>query len=404
MNHQESIMNRFAVVYARVSTREQAQEGHSIVRQINMGVEHAKKLGFTRVKEIVDEGYSAKNFDRPGIKEVIKLIKCDLVSAVIIKDLDRLSRNQLLTLKFFALLEEHRVTLIGTNFNASRDSAHERMVSNIMSAVAQGESEITGERTIASIRGAYEKGYYPIKLKPFGYSKVDRHLYINDEEAEMVKEIFNFYAVYKLSTEQISMIMRVKNQKLVKKRIVSILRDRRYTGVIHYRGVDYYNIVPKIIDEKLFEFVQEMLSARFRIKKYTYHFATKIFCASCGKILNSVSAKPKDKPYLYYICENGDCKDHHKRISNVFLLKLFKVDILTIYNKKISNKQMFVSKGSDEFDNYEKQKAKEVYEIPIGELLELIVYDLPSYNFDLRTKKIVSKRYKVSNTFEESTL
>ena len=60
-----------AVIYARVSSEEQAKHGFSIGNQKKVCVEFAQKSGFVVDKIFVDEGNSAKNLDRPEIQELM---------------------------------------------------------------------------------------------------------------------------------------------------------------------------------------------------------------------------------------------------------------------------------------------------------------------------------------------
>lgn len=289
----KDLTSGMAIIYARVSTREQAEDGHSITRQINAGENKAKELGFKLVKVLADEGYSARSLNRPGIQEAVKLIESGFVSAIIIKDLDRLSRDQRNTLAFFSLLEMFKVQLIGTNFDATRENAHQRMVLNIMSAVAQGESEVTGERTIAGIKGGLSKGLYSIPNSPFGYTKHKGKLSINEDEAKIIKEIFYNYGVLDLSTEQVYMIVHPKNKRVTRRQVVYILRDVRYTGIYNYHGEIFDNIIPKIIDTKLFDHVQTKLDTNAKRMKHLYHFNRKLYCNECNSVLRSTSANSK---------------------------------------------------------------------------------------------------------------
>ena len=60
-----------AVIYARVSSEEQAKHGFSIENQKRQCAEFAEHNGYYVVKVFVDEGKSAKNLDRPEIQDLI---------------------------------------------------------------------------------------------------------------------------------------------------------------------------------------------------------------------------------------------------------------------------------------------------------------------------------------------
>ena len=75
-----------AVVYARVSSEEQAKHGFSIDNQKRQCIEFAEKQGYSVTKVFVDEGKSAKNLERPEIQELMAYCskKKNKISAVII--------------------------------------------------------------------------------------------------------------------------------------------------------------------------------------------------------------------------------------------------------------------------------------------------------------------------------
>src|SRR5918994_6769856 len=62
-----------AVLYARVSTDEQAEKGYSISDQLRALRDHAAREGYDVVEEIVDDGYSGATLDRPGLLKIMEL-------------------------------------------------------------------------------------------------------------------------------------------------------------------------------------------------------------------------------------------------------------------------------------------------------------------------------------------
>src|SRR5215207_8442896 len=62
-----------AVLYARVSTDEQAEKGYSISDQLRSLREHAARDGYNVVDAIVDDGYSGADLNRPGLRRIMEL-------------------------------------------------------------------------------------------------------------------------------------------------------------------------------------------------------------------------------------------------------------------------------------------------------------------------------------------
>ena len=60
-----------AVIYARVSTQQQAEEGYSLQAQVDSCTNYAESNGYSISKIFTDIG-SARTLDRPNFKEMIK--------------------------------------------------------------------------------------------------------------------------------------------------------------------------------------------------------------------------------------------------------------------------------------------------------------------------------------------
>ena len=81
------------IVYSRCSTEDQASNGISIDSQVRICTDEAKRLGCNNIKIIKDEGKSAGNMDRPGLKEIMRLCEEKKVKRIIMLSGDRLSRK-----------------------------------------------------------------------------------------------------------------------------------------------------------------------------------------------------------------------------------------------------------------------------------------------------------------------
>lgn len=393
---------KLTIIYARVSTREQKEDGHSIIKQIDAGEQLAQRLNFKKILVLKDEGYTGKNINRPEFQKAIELIKSNEVSHFIVKDLDRLCRNQRITIDIFSLFEKHGVVLHGVNFNASMDSAHQRLVVNILTAVAQGESDIISERTIDGIKGGLLEGKYSISKIPYGFSRKDGYIIENDK-TDIVRKIFYYYDVMNLSVEAITAIMRAKDQKMTSSKVSCILRNARYTGVYVYRGVAYENIFPEVIDKQTFKRVQDLMDKRFKSAKYNYHFNGKLYCSCCDNLLGKTSAIPRGKPYLYYHCVNPQCNDHHVAVSDSKLIKVLESKIIKKYKEGVSKQQLFLNKKSEQFKTLEKlHKASKLSDIEVYRLKEIIAEHFSSLVVDLRKKEVKLKKEKNKQLIEQS--
>jgi site-specific DNA recombinase len=84
---------RRAVLYARVSTDEQARSGYSLAQQMEALREHVVREGYEVLEEVFDRGQSGASLSRPGMDRVRDLVAAENVSIVLAQDRDRLSRE-----------------------------------------------------------------------------------------------------------------------------------------------------------------------------------------------------------------------------------------------------------------------------------------------------------------------
>src|ERR671939_491398 len=82
-----------AVLYARVSTDEQARSGYSLAQQIEALREHATREGYEVLEEVQDAGQSGASLERPSMDRVRDLVAAGGVSLVLAQDRDRFTRE-----------------------------------------------------------------------------------------------------------------------------------------------------------------------------------------------------------------------------------------------------------------------------------------------------------------------
>lgn len=138
-----------ALIYCRVSTEEQAQDGHhSLSAQKSICSKLAIDLGYNIVEIFEDPGKSATNMNRPGLQDM--LIRCQedkSIEAVFVQDTDRLARNTNDHLTIKAILQKAGVKLISASQPTIDESAEGNMIDTIIAAVNQFQSDLTARKT-----------------------------------------------------------------------------------------------------------------------------------------------------------------------------------------------------------------------------------------------------------------
>src|SRR5215216_950714 len=82
-----------AILYARVSTQEQAAKGYSLAQQLEALREYAAREEYEVLEEVTDPGQSGASLERPGMDRVRDLVAAGGISIVLAQDRDRFSRE-----------------------------------------------------------------------------------------------------------------------------------------------------------------------------------------------------------------------------------------------------------------------------------------------------------------------
>lgn len=186
--------------YVRVSTQKQCDDGVSIEMQKERIIGYAKAIEVIKhmdeIEFFIDEGYSAKSLDRPAMMAMIEKIKERKIDIVIAYDMSRMSRDIFDLNELFKLMKKYMVTLKCLYDNPKIDTASDRLVTNIKILNNQHERERIVERTNDCLLSIVEKGRYPNGGKmPYGYKRgSDKDIYIEDEEAQVVKIMYQMAA------------------------------------------------------------------------------------------------------------------------------------------------------------------------------------------------------------------
>lgn len=169
-----------------------------------------------------------------------------------------------------------------------------------------------------------EKCLYTGSKVPLGYKIVDKHFVIDEENAAVVKEIFEMYANGKTVTEIIN-ILNARGLKTAnggsfnKNSLHRMFSNKKYIGVYSYSDIIIKDGVPRIISDELFNKVQEIMKknkqapARTRAKE-DYILTTKLFCGHCKDMMTGVcGTSATGQKYHYYACNNAKKKLCNKK-------------------------------------------------------------------------------------------
>jgi site-specific DNA recombinase len=301
-----------AVLRARVSSKEQEEEGFSLPAQIRPLQEYAVRNGFLIVQEFIDVE-SSKTGGRTGFTEMVGYLKKHQTTCrtILVEKTDRLYRN----IKDWAVLDEIGVTIhfVKEGLIIGPDSrSNEQFVHGIKVLMARNYSQNLGEETTKGMLEKARTGIYP-SFAPAGYRNVDgpngkRIIVPDPDSAPVITELFRRFATGSFSLTALVTRFRTegitfRGRKLQKSTVHQILRKRLYMGDFDWDGTTYAGTHDPLVSRDCWDRVQKLLDDRVEKKtrkvKHDFAFTGLITCGHCGCLMVGELKKGR---YIYYHC------------------------------------------------------------------------------------------------------
>jgi site-specific DNA recombinase len=276
-----------------------------------------------------DGGFSGGNADRPALQHLLDDIKAGKVDCVVVYKVDRFSRSIIDFIKILEVLDKNDVSFVSVTQQFNTSSSAGRLFLNMLLSFAQYEREIIAERTSDKMCAARRKGKWTGGMPMLGYD-VDyktKKLKINEEEADIVREIFQLYIQYqsliKLAQELnnrgwTTKSWVTKNDKhrvgkpFTKTNLHSLLTNVIYLGKVEHQGDLYEGEHEAIINETTWTRVQQIMEGnslnqgKKQRNKYNALLRGLLVCGSCGKSMNHTYTKKHiNLLYRYYVCDTA---------------------------------------------------------------------------------------------------
>ena len=181
-----------AILYARVSTDEQARSGYSLAQQIEALRDYAAREGYEILEEVVDPGQSGASLERPGMDRVRDLVAAGDVSVVLAQDRDRFAREPAYHYLLKREFEEHGARTRALN-DRGDDTPEGELTDGILDQLAKFErAKITERSRRGKLQKAREGKVIASHTPNYGFKyNATRDGYEVDEEAmQVVRSIF----------------------------------------------------------------------------------------------------------------------------------------------------------------------------------------------------------------------
>jgi DNA invertase Pin-like site-specific DNA recombinase len=304
---------RQAVIYARVSSKEQEKEGFSIPSQLKLLREYVAENGFSVAQEYVDVE-TAKQTGRTAFGEMVAYLKGHpSVRVMLVEKTDRLYRN----LKDWVTVDELDVEMHFPKEGVvlSRESrSSEKFMHGIKVLMAKNYIDNLSEEARKGMQEKAEQGIWPTKT-PLGYRNItgpDGKKIIVPEPtiAPLIAKLFEWYGRGDLSLKVAARKARAAGLAYPKSgarvpvsTVHNILRNRLYSGWFEWNGKLIQGKHEALVPVELWERVQGVLDGRFASKakrgRHDFAFSSLIACHACGC---AVVGEIKKERYVYYHC------------------------------------------------------------------------------------------------------
>ena len=303
-------------LYARVSS-EMQMEGFSLDMQLRDMRDFAAKENWTIVREYVEEGFSATTAGRPQFQMLLRDAKLNLFDAILVHKIDRLYRNLVELLQFVQMLRQHNMALISVNERFDFNSVAGEMVLSLMGGLSEVYVRNLREETMKGKHGRVLKGLWNGSF-PFGYCRgkcsecqdpngkdycpdygkpdkvTGKHLIVHPKDGPVMQMAFALCQTRQYSTRAIAMEFnqngyRTRAGKLfTSDAICDLLRNSFYAGWVTYKGEIHQGSHPALIDQKLFDEVQAIISCHNQAKRNAttgqrfFLLTGLVRCSDCG--------------------------------------------------------------------------------------------------------------------------
>lgn len=433
--------------YARVSTdsEEQLTSYSSQIKHYSKMIKSNSEWEFVGV--YADEGISGTQVKhRAEFQRMINDALNGKIDIIITKSISRFARNVVDTLNIVRKLRENNVDVYFEKENIHTIELDSEMFLGLCSMFAQAESESISQNVKMGLKSKMNRGEFVGCPECYGYNwnKQTKELEINEEQAKVVRMIFNWYADG-IGTRVIANKLKELGYKTNKgndfryNQVGNIIKNEKYVG--DYLGQKTYIVSPlthkrnknfgekekyyvkdhhiPIISRELWNKCQEILNKRRNDMPekeqhskhycYRYTFSSKIECGICGSTyVHRISGKQKEKQYFYWSCYDKvtlkeKCPDSFTIREDV-LKEMFVKVYNSIIEKKHKTRDKLINAIKEtltsEDNNTELNKLydeKQTLKKRLSNLIDLKLDDIENKDIYIEKEKEINNRIKVLN-------
>lgn len=324
-----------AIIYCRVSSDKQVNEGHGLDGQELRCRQYAEQKGYEVVVVFKDEGVSGGSVSRPGMSQLFKFLEENAFEdemVVLIDDISRLARD---VQAHFSLKQsiESRGARIESPTHDFEDNPMGKFFETIMAGSAEYYRNENRVRVIKNMKSRVEKGYWPFDVPP-GYKNIKhpahgKLLAPDEPKASVIREALLGFQSRRFETQtDVAKFLEEKEfthrasykGKVHVEQVHRLLTRILYAGWIEY---PHWNISRRkghhegLITIQQFDEIQKRLKETERSPQRKdahedFPLRNYLACSCCGRLVTASWSKGRDKLYPYYRCITPNCERRNK--------------------------------------------------------------------------------------------
>ncbi|HEY9213264.1 MAG TPA: recombinase family protein, partial [Ancylobacter sp.] len=281
--------------------------------------------GWTLLSQRYDDGgISGGTLERPALQRLLADIAAGRIDIVVVYKVDRLTRSLLDFARLVEALDKAGTSFVSITQSFNTTTSMGRLTLNMLLSFAQFEREVTAERIRDKVAASKARGMWMGGSPPLGYQPDGRTLAIVEEDAELVRQIFQLYlergSVRSLCEEldRRDIVKPVRISKAGKSHggrpfgrgeLYALLANPIYIGRIRHKDVLHQGLHPALIDMEMWDAVQAQLqdhrngTNHLRAPSHPSPLAGKLFDEDGQPFVASHASKGAQR-YRYYVSRN----------------------------------------------------------------------------------------------------
>jgi len=341
-------MKKSAVIYARYSSEKQNEQ--SIEGQLSVCYKFAENNDYEILEEYIDRATTGTNDNRAEFQRMLENSSKKMWQYVIVYKGDRFARNRIESAINKKKLKDNGVKVVSATENIP-DTPEGIILESLLEGMAEYYSAELSQKVKRGMAELVKKKMFLGGHTPLGYNIIDKKYYINEQEAEIIRYVFEEYAKGKSKKEIVNYLNLHNYRTRTGKKFTihsfgDLLKNKRYMGCLEFRGEIVEDYCPAIISKETFEMVQAKLAenkhySAKRKAEEKFILSGHLYCGYCGDTIVGISGTSRTGDrHSYYVCSNR-YKRHSCNKKNMVKSTLEQNIIdLTIKRVKMDNKKI----------------------------------------------------------------